>query len=116
MKRFLIPLLAASTLAVAAPAMAQNVNVRQDNIERRIEMGVRSGSITRHEAVRLRADYRQIERLERRYRQNGLSAWERRDLDRRLDTLSARIRVERHDRDYRGDRDHRDNRDGYRRY
>lgn len=104
MKRFLIPLLAASTLAMAAPAMAQNINARQDTIERRIDMGVRNGALTRNEAVRLRADYRQIVRLENQYRRNGLSTWERRDLNRRLDALSTRIRVERRDRDYRGDR------------
>ena len=103
MKRFLIPLLAASTLAMAAPAMAQNINARQDNIEHRIDMGVRNGGITRGEAIRLRADYRQITRLEQSYRRNGLSTWERRDLNRRLDALSARIRVERRDRDQRYD-------------
>ena len=47
----------------------------------------------------LRAQLRDIERLEQRYRRSaGLSNWERRDLDTRLDRLSARVFRERHDR------------------
>lgn len=107
MKKFLIPLLAASALAGAAmPAAAapwMNINQRQAQLDHRIDMGVRDGSLTRSEAVRLRAEFRNIASLEARYRHTGgLQAWERRDLDRRFDILSARIRVERHDRDGRG--------------
>ena len=104
MKTILISLLAASTLAAAAPAMAQNINREQSTIEQRIDIGVRNGSLTRSEAVRLRAEYRDIAQLERRYRANGLSAQERRDLDRRLDLLNARVRYERNDRDTRNNR------------
>lgn len=104
MKKILIPLLAASALtAFAAPAFAapwQNINQRQANLDRRIDQGVRNGSLTRSEAHRLRAEFRDIARLEARYRATGgLQAWERNDLDRRFDRLSARIRYERHDRD-----------------
>ncbi|HRD45004.1 MAG TPA: hypothetical protein PLF78_00825 [Caulobacter sp.] len=104
MKKILIPLLAASALtAVAAPAMAdpwQNINQRQAQLDRRIDQGVRNGSLTRNEAYRLRAEFRQIAMLENRYRATGgLQVWERRDLDRRFDRLSAKIRIERHDRD-----------------
>jgi len=124
MKRILATLIAASSLAaVAAPALAApgaDINARQANVERRIDMGVRNGSLTRNEAVRLRTEMRQIARLEYRYRANGLSNWERRDLVARLDVLSARIAHERHDRDDRRNRydDRRDDRrDGeYRRY
>lgn len=118
MKRFVISALAVAALAgAAAPAMAapwQNVNQRQANLDRRIDQGIRNHSLTRAEAERLRAEFRQIARLENRYRANGLSAWERRDLDRRFDTLSAKIRYERHDGQdrygygYGNDRDHRD--------
>lgn len=138
MKRILISALAVATLAgAAAPAMAapwQNINQREAQLDRRIDQGVRNHSLTRSEADRLRAEFRQISRLENRYRANGLTQWERRDLDRRFDVLSAKIRFERHDsqdrygqgygndrdgrgydrdgRGYGGDRDHRD---GYRR-
>ena len=104
MKKFLIPLLAASTLAGAAlPAAAapwMNVNQRQAQIDHRIDVGVRNGSLTRREAANLRYEFQGIVRLERQYRRTGgLQRWERRDLDRRLDRLSARIRIDRHDRD-----------------
>jgi hypothetical protein len=104
MKKFLIPLLAASTLAGAAlPAAAApwlNINQRQAQLDHRIDVGVRNGSLTRHEARALRQEFQGIARLEMRYRRTGgLQAWERRDLDRRFNALSARIRYERHDRD-----------------
>lgn len=104
MKKILIPVLAVSALAAAAPAMAapwQNINQRQANLDRRIDTGVRNGQITRTEAQRLRGEFRQIANLEYRYRRTGggLEAWERRDLDRRFDTLSAKIKYERRDRD-----------------
>jgi Ni/Co efflux regulator RcnB len=102
MKRILIALIAASSLsAVAAPAFAapgQDINARQANLERRIEVGIRNGSLNRREAMRLRSESRQIARLEHRYRADGLSRWERRDLDNRLDALSAQVADERHDR------------------
>lgn len=83
----------------------QSINARQANLDRRIDIGVRNGSLTRREAVRLRSEFRQISYLEQRYRRTGygLNAWERQDLDRRFDRLSARIRHERRDgQDYRG--------------
>lgn len=104
MKKFLAMAVAASALAVAVPASAQNyggwqpINQRQAQLDQRIDVGVRNGSLTRNEAVRLRAEFNDIARLEARYRYNGLSRAERADLDRRFDALSARIRYERHDR------------------
>jgi hypothetical protein len=75
-----------------------NINQRQAQLDRRIDRGVRTGDLSRPEAMRLRNDFRQIARMEARYRQNGLSNWERSDLDRRFDQLAARIRWERNDR------------------
>ena len=76
-----------------------NINQRQAQFDRRIDQGIRNRSITRNEAIRLRGEFRDIARLENRYRANGLSNWERADLDRRFDSLSARIRWERNDGD-----------------
>lgn len=108
MKTLLAMAVAASTLAVAAPASAQSwqsINARQDRLDQRIDVGVRNGSLTRNEAVRLRAEFNDLVRLEARYRASyGLSMAERQDLDRRFDGLSARIRYERNDRQDRGDR------------
>jgi hypothetical protein len=108
MKKFLAVAAAVGALAVAAPASAQswqNINARQANLDARIDAGVRSGDLTRNEAARLRDEFRDIARLEARYRaSNGLSLSERRDLDRRFDSLSARVRFERNDRDERNNR------------
>ena len=76
-----------------------NINQRQAQLDRRIDQGLRSGQLTRQEAYRLRGEFQTIARLETRYRVNGLSQWERADLDRRFDVLSDRVRLERSDRD-----------------
>ena len=78
----------------------QNINQRQERLNWRIERGVRNGALTSREAYRLREESRQIAYLESRYRQNGLSTWERADLDRRFDRLEYLVRSERRDRDY----------------
>lgn len=70
---------------------------RKMQIDRRIEQGLRTGQLTRREAWQLRAEFNQIARLEARYRSNGLSPWEARDLDRRLDQLAMQVRYERRD-------------------
>src|SRR5690606_39707851 len=95
MKKFLAMAVAASALAVAAPASAQSwqsINQRQANLDARIDAGVRSGDLTRNEAARLRGEFRELARLEARYRASyGLSNAERRDLDMRLDRKSTRL-------------------------
>lgn len=112
-----IALAAASVLALSAGAASaqswdsprydgryerggwMNINQRQAKLDHRIDQGVRNGTVTRREAYRLRSDFQTIARLEHRYRANGLSNWERADLDRRFDALSSRIRWERQDGD-----------------
>ena len=74
-----------------------SINERQAQLDRRIDRGVRDGTLSRREAYRLRGEFRQIARLEASYRSNGLNGRERADLDRRFDNLSAQIRAERHD-------------------
>lgn len=109
MKTFLAMAAAVGALTLAAPAAAQSyggwqpINQRQAQLDYRIDQGVRSGDLTRREAANLRAEFNQIARIEADYRRsNGLSGWERADLDRRFDNLSQRIRFERRDRDDRG--------------
>lgn len=100
----LIALAATLGIAISAvPAQAQgwqNINARQARLDARIDQGIRSGSLNRREAVRLRTQFRDLARLESRYRATGggLTVGERRDLDRRFDALSARIRVQKNDR------------------
>lgn len=102
MNRTLLAAAAFGAFAIAAPALAQpaawqNINQRQAQLDQRIDAGVRSGSLTRDEAARLRSEFRMIADLERNYRAGGLSVGERADLDRRFDLLSARIQYERAD-------------------
>jgi hypothetical protein len=101
MKKLLAMAVAASALAIAAPASAQSwqsINQRQANLDARIDAGVRDGSLSRPEAMRLRGEFNDLVRLEARYRSSyGLSLAERQDLDRRFDRLSAQIRYQRHD-------------------
>lgn len=95
---------AASLLATAASAQPYrhdswtSINQRQAQLQMRIDRGVARGDLTRREAYRLQSQMRDLARLEARYRVNGLSSWERADLDNRFDRLSAQIRFERHDR------------------
>ena len=110
MKKFALMLAGLGVAMTALPAAAQSwqsVNQRQAQIERRIDQGIRSGALSRREAVNLRGEFRQIAQLEQRYRRsNGLSMQERRDLDRRFNALSHKVRVDKNDRN---------NRPGYRR-
>ncbi|MGE3142636.1 MAG: hypothetical protein AB7L65_04900 [Hyphomonadaceae bacterium] len=105
MKKFVALMATAGALALAAPAFAdapwQSINQRQVQLDQRIDMGVRNGSLTRSEALNLRAQFNQIAMLERTYRRDGLNLAERRDLDRRFNNLSSRIAYERHDADAR---------------
>jgi hypothetical protein len=93
-------------VAVAAPSVAsaapwQSINQRQARIEARIDQGIRSGALNRNEAVRIRAQFRQLANLEGQYRRGGLSNWERQDLNRRFDQLSARVYTQKHNRQHR---------------
>jgi hypothetical protein len=116
MKTLILPLVAATALTagVAGTAGAQPyygggyersgwmpIERRMERLDRRIDQGVRSGQLTRAEADRLRVRFDRVVRLEARYSRNGLSSWERADLDRRFDQLSQQIRWERRDGDRR---------------
>jgi hypothetical protein len=121
MKKILLSIAAVSAVAAAVPAVASaqsygpnggydrgpdrgyHQDVGGDRVARldqRIDVGIRSGGLSRNEAWRLKGDLRETARLESRYRRGGLSGWERADLDRRYDRISAQIRYERQDRDY----------------
>jgi hypothetical protein len=110
MKRIVLSLIATASLAGAAvPAFAQGprpsdwipLAQRQDNIERRIDDGVRSGQLSRREARGLHEQFNGLLRLEDRYRRDGMTRREREDLERRYDALSDRVRFEKHDGDRR---------------
>ncbi|RAK67605.1 hypothetical protein [Phenylobacterium kunshanense] len=107
MKTLILPLAAATALAAGA-ASAQPyhggwtpIERRLERLDHRIDQGVRSGQLTPAEAERLHRQFERVVRIEARYARNGLSNWERRDLDRRFDQLAQQIRWERRDGDRR---------------
>ena len=112
MKRVLLAVAAVSTLAAASTAAAQPYrgggygydreyrgNNQGQRLEARIHRAAQNGAISWREARSLQAQLDQVQRLEWRYRQNGVSGWEARDLERRYDYISQRIRWERRDGD-----------------
>jgi hypothetical protein len=105
-KTFFIALAATSAIAAAAPASAQsggyggnaygannNIEVRTDQLQMRLQAGVRSGAITRAEAMPLREQLRQLTRLETLYARDGISGRERADLQQRIASLRQGIRM-----------------------
>lgn len=72
---------------------------RKERLERRIAQGLRSGQLTDAEAEALQDELDELARVESRYRLDGVSGWERADLDRRMDRLADRIGDERTDPD-----------------
>lgn len=82
---------------------------RRVQIEARIDAGVRDGSISRTEAMRLRADYDALVQLETRYAADGrITTQERSDLRTRYRALAQRVGDARDGDGYGGDYD-----DGY---
>jgi hypothetical protein len=114
-KIIFIALAATSAIAAAAPASAQsggyggygqgNVEVRADQLQMRLQAGVRSGAITRAEAMPLREQLRQLSRLEILYARDGISGRERADLQLRINNLRRGIRLAERDGDGRYGRD-----------
>jgi hypothetical protein len=112
MKTIILSLAAATALSAGAAAAQpygwgradsrwMPIDARQEQIAFRIDQGERNGQLTPREVYRLRTEFNRIGRLEARYRWNGLSSWERADLDRRLDMLTSEVRMARRDDDRR---------------
>jgi hypothetical protein len=108
MKTLIAALAAVTTVtAIAAPAAAQpygrpdhgryesdrgqDVNQRQRDIARRIDMGIRQRELNRYEVANLRDGLRDVDRLQVTYRSHGLDRAELRELDRRLDVLERQL-------------------------
>jgi len=75
----------------------RSIDDRPDDLDDRINAGRLDGSLSPGQADMLRAEHRAVATIASDYRDtdDSISAWERGDLDRRLDDLSARIAAER---------------------
>ncbi|MBL8447923.1 MAG: hypothetical protein JNJ44_10975 [Zoogloeaceae bacterium] len=107
MKRSFAALTSALLIGIAAPAFADrddNIPTRVDQMERRIDQGVRSGALTGREARELQGELEMIKRRAAAMHGNDgrIDRHERERLHDQLDRLSYRIRVEKHDDDMRG--------------
>ena len=122
-KKALLSLLAASAVAIATPTLAQDygrghgdrgggygqnhnggwngggLNGDQARLAQRIDRAAYNGRISRREAQNLRWQLDEYQRLEWRYGRDGLSRWERGDLQDRLHGIEHNLRDERRDRD-----------------
>jgi hypothetical protein len=98
MNKVIIALAATTAFAGAAPAAAQygmggNGQIRSGQLEMQLQAGVRSGAISRAEAMPLREQLMQLTRLERLYARDGISGRERADLQHRINDLRQGIRM-----------------------
>ena len=75
------------------------LNGDQARLAQRIDRAAYNGRISRREAQHLRSQLADYQRLEWRYRRDGLSRWEREDLQRRLHRIERDLREDRRDRD-----------------
>jgi hypothetical protein len=88
--------IAASTASMAGP---RGINSRQHREQQRINQGIRSGELTRREAMRLEAAQARIRTYERFARSDGnLTARERAHIQRGLSHESRSIYRQKHDR------------------
>jgi hypothetical protein len=79
----------------------RDIQIRLSRLDRRLEIGLQEGRLTRDESHYLSRDLYQLSRLSRSYSYNGLSRWEYADLSQRIDRLEHQVARESHDDDRR---------------
>lgn len=91
-KRYFLAWSATLLLGLNSAVLAATIDERVDRAHRRIDQGIRSGSLTREEAHRLKEEFSQVRRAERRARADGhLDRRERERLNYELDRLERHI-------------------------
>jgi hypothetical protein len=96
-------IIAAVAAAFALPAAAQTqstprIDQRQQNQERRIDQGVKSGQLTGKEAVKLEKGQARVQKMENKATADGkVTAKERRRIEQAQDKQSRRIYKQKHD-------------------
>lgn len=106
MRKFFIALSSVLLLTLSSSVMAQSISERVERADRRIERGIQSGSLTRHEAHRLRDEFYAIRNEEARARgaDGRMDHRERERINNALDRLEQRISHLKHNDNYRDDR------------
>ena len=90
--------LATTAMLTVTPALADEIDRRQQTQQRRLEAGFRSGQLTRGEYLRLQAEQARIAQVERRAERDGrIDPYERAWISRAQNEASRHIYVERHD-------------------
>lgn len=78
---------------------ADSIRARMDSVQRRIDDGVKAGTLTGQEAKSVQNELNSIRQGFDSAVQNGLSDREKKHFNQRLDTLSKRVYRERHDKE-----------------
>ena len=106
MRKYLFAAIAVSSIVAAAPAAAQHYRAAPQ-IERQlhqlatqIHRAEDRDLISKREEDRLIRQVRQIDRLYDRSRRNGISQWEMRDIQNRIQHLRQQLRFERREARY----------------
>ncbi|MDP3238703.1 MAG: hypothetical protein Q8N26_38290 [Myxococcales bacterium] len=91
--------LVAMVVLVSASVFAAPVGVRSASQQARINQGVRTGELNRHEAARLQAQQNRIERhiVRDHIDGGGMTAAERSRIQAQQNQLNRRIAVQKHD-------------------
>jgi len=98
MKRLLVAILGtALSVGTIATASAATINRRESHEQARIRQGIKSGELTRREAVRLEREQAKIRIDERFLRRNGLTPNERARLQNELNRAGKDIYRQKHD-------------------
>ena len=85
-------------LAQGDTTSTKRIDKRQDNQERRIEQGAKSGALTEKEAARLEKGQKRVQRMEDKAVADGkVTAKERRRIEHAQDQQSKKIYREKHD-------------------
>jgi len=96
MKKILMTMAAVSALSIGVPAAAQygrgDIQGRMQQLQVQLQAGVRSGAISRREAMPLDRQIREISDYARFNGRDGLNGRERRYLEQRMANLSQHIR------------------------
>jgi hypothetical protein len=97
-----VKFVALAAAVIAAPAFAQSgtarIDQREANQERRIEQGVKSGSLNKKEAVRLEKGQARVQKMETRAEADGkVTKKERAKIEHAQDQQSRKIYREKHD-------------------